>query len=214
MADEWDIFPDIRPPSPPFKFGGEVSGVDGRLSRKEIAAENKRFEELYKEERKDYERRLQEARRDWPHERIDLVKARIKLLRRWQRQPTTEDRRSMPGCVYLMWCPSLAAFKIGRTRNMHQRLAGLRQHVDPAIELCISYRTPVFLLLLETALHRHFRHFQFSSDKSKELFKLPHEEVEAFEATTAVIERLLLSVEILHLKHRLSKFEQELREIE
>ncbi|GEM_PF-5148939 len=196
MPDEWDIFPAILPPCYPVRFSG---------------AENKRLDELCERIRKDHERRCEDAQHEWPQRRVELVKEEIRLLRHCLRTPAVARPRRERGCVYLMWCPSLGAYKIGRSDDVHRRIGELRQEVDPQIERHTIYRTPVSLPLLEMALHRHFRHFHFESDESEELFKLPQEEVDGFEATTAVIEQHLLAVEILHLKGRLAKFQAELR---
>jgi len=65
---------------------------------------------------------------------------------------------------------------------------------------------------MEGFLHRHYYHFHFASEISEELFKLPQEEAEGFETTTAGIERHLLAIEILRLKGLLLKFEAECQE--
>jgi hypothetical protein len=103
----------------------------------------------------------------------------------------------------------LVTHKIGHTKYLWRRIRQLRLELDPQIERLVSYPCVVSSLLLEVALHTHFRKFHFVSDKSKELFKLPEEEVAGFEATTAAIESHLLRLEIWRLKTLLKKFQAE-----
>src|SRR5438309_1666850 len=154
MYDEWDKFPGVPPPCYPFDWARSPN-----LSEEEASAENKRIAELREQIRADHERRLNESSRQWKRKRVELVKTRIEFLLHCQDRPDIPSRErhsNARGCVYLMWCPSLAAHKIGKTNDLNRRITELRQEIDRAIELRASHPTTIFPLLLETALHCHF----------------------------------------------------------
>jgi len=214
MYDEWDKFPDVPPPCYPIDFGRQISPT---LSEEEAVIESRKIEELGERIRADYDRRLNESNRQWKRKRVELVKAKIELILQCQNcqdTPSRERRSNSQGCVYLMWCPSISVYKIGKTNELNRRIIELRQEVDRAIELRTCYLTTISPPLLEMAIHCHFRHFHFASDVSNELFMLPEKEVEGFEATATEIERHLFSVEIMHLKIRLSEFETDVKKSE
>jgi hypothetical protein len=201
MPDKWDLPPDIPPQCYPI-WGDESP-------------------ELCEEIRKHYERRCEEARRQWPQQRVELVQDRLKFLDACQNTPGPERGRRLRNwpdryqrlhdCVYLMWCPSLRVYKVGHTESLWRRTNEHRRNLDPHIEHLVSYYTPISRRLLEWFLIRHFQHFRVQSDLSEELFDLPQKEVDGFNDTTAVIESHLLAVENLRLKALLAKFEAEAR---
>jgi hypothetical protein len=201
------------------RFGAQVQrtkkdGTFGLLSPEELAEEDREREELCEKIRKDYERRCEEVRRQWPQKRVEKVKDRLKFLRLCRKTPGAERRRLIHNCVYLMWCPSLSVYKIGHTDCVWRRINEHRRNLDPRIEHRAVYYTPLSRQLLERFLIRHFRHFRVRTDLSEELFDLPQKEADGFDATTAVIERHLLAVEVLRLKARLSKFEADVQKVE
>src|SRR5205823_5899356 len=62
------------------------------------------------------------------------------------------------------------------------------------------YYTPLSRRLLEKFVLRHFHHFRVREDLSEELFDLPQEEADRFEAVVKAIEQHLLAIELLRLK--------------
>jgi len=204
------MVPAVPPPVYPVDLGGASSLT---RSAEELAAEDERIEELCKRIRKDYETRCDELRGQWPQQRVELVKRRIKFLRRCQRTPGTK-RRGLGDCVYLMWCPSLDAYKIGHTDCLWRRTDEHRRVLDPQIEHRVIYYTPLSRRSLEGFLLRHFRHFRVRVDLSEELFDLPQMEANGFEDMAKETERHLLAIEMLRLKARLSQLEAELHDVE
>lgn len=108
-------------------------------------------------------------------------------------------------CVYLIWCPTLDAHKIGKTANYRARFRQLKRDLDPEIETWRKYWTPV-PSRLERGLHRHFRHLRVPSNASDELFRLPCASGTEFVELAVEIERHVLPIEILHLETRLAEF--------
>jgi Meiotically up-regulated gene 113 len=211
MRDEWEGSPSVPRPCYPIRFGKEGCGPNGRLSAQELYRENKRIDDRCTEIRRTYELACDEARRQWPLKRIELIRKRLAFLRRCRRMSPKQRRGLLNDCVYLMWCPTLGVYKIGRTDNAGRRIGELRYEIDPAVERISTYRTTVSISLLETLLHQHYSHFRFASDVSDELFALPAEEVREFEATVASIEKHLLAIEFIRLRKRLAQLEAEVQ---
>ena len=216
MLDEWDVYPLIPPPNYPISIGEQICPI---LTPEEEAAEKERVAELCERIHEEHKRECEEIHRQWLRQRVDWVRDKIKFLHDYQRQraATQQSRRAtgrsrVQGSIYLGWCPQLEAYKIGQTRNLERRIAKLRLVLDPSFEYRVKYRTVAFPALLEMALHCHYRHFHVESDKSKELFRLPDDEVSGFEARTRMMERHLLKLETFHLKALLPRFEAECQE--
>ena len=210
--DEWDIPRYVSSPCYPLPRPC-VGGVSGRrvISSEEWAAAENRRQEVCEEIRKDYERRLEEDHVQSRRQRGKKVQDRLKFLHLCQKTPGTE-RRDLSECVYLMWCPSLGAYKIGHTDCSWRRFDEHRRDLDPQIEYRVTYYTPLSRQLLERSLLNHFDAFRILEDINEELFDLPQCEADGFETTAREIERHLLANEKLRLKTLFSKFEAESRE--
>src|SRR5262249_29827913 len=115
-----------------------------------------------------------EINRAWARERVELLKSRIKLVRRCRQFPAAKRPSEVDGYVYLVWSPSHCAHKVGSTNDLQTRLAALRRELaDDDIKLCATYRTPIVPELLEKALHQHFSHGRSPvRGVSSELFEL------------------------------------------
>ncbi|HTU20658.1 MAG TPA: GIY-YIG nuclease family protein [Gemmataceae bacterium] len=119
-------------------------------------------------------------------------------------------------CVYLMWCPAWKLYKIGHTDDMRSRIEQHRRELDPNIECCSEYYTPLPPLFrrrrkcpLESFVHTHFRHYHVKTEASQELFALPEKDMHGFTDIVKAIEKHLLAIDILRLKALLSKFQAE-----
>lgn len=101
-------------------------------------------------------------------------------------RPTDEERRAIfakprlrvvnAGSVYLIKCGD--AYKIGRTRNLAQRLAGMTLPYKPRIIYVLSYSDPG---MVEMTLHQMFDHCRLNG----EWFALSADEVLAVKAYMA-----------------------------
>jgi hypothetical protein len=138
-----------------------------------LADDEKRWKEVCDEIRKDHERQLEEAHRQWPRQRVKQVQDRLKFLRLCQKTPGPE-RPELSECVYLMWCPTLGAYKIGHTLDLKRRIGEHERKLDPKIQQRVSYYTPLSRLLLEGFLLSHFLDCRVREDLCEELFDLPH----------------------------------------
>jgi hypothetical protein len=177
------------------------------------AAETRRIEERERID-EDHKRKKEERDRQFVIKRPTKVRKGLAFLRLCQRTPGAERQKLTGTCVYLMWCPSLEAYKIGHTERLGGRIEAHRRKLDPRIELHIAYYTPLTKRKLEGVVLRHFHYFRVREDLGEELFNLPQKEIDEFEATVKAIERHLLAIEIMRLKAALLKFEADCPEVE
>jgi hypothetical protein len=142
----------------------------------------------------------------WPRHRVDLMEGRLELMHRCLGDGPGGRPECVRGHVYLMWCPSLKVYRIGRSRR--RRGKRLREHwrlFDNLAENRVVYGTPVNLFLFEKALHHHFSDVFHPGLGSREVFDLSPEEEAGFWDTAKTVERYLLAIEILRLERLLQK---------
>jgi hypothetical protein len=162
-----------------------------------------------------WERDTEESAREMRRWRVKQARKALAFLRLCRRTPAAA-RPWHPcewkcGSVYLVWCPTHRAYRIGRSDNLPRRITEHLRDFDPRAELCVGYHTPVDLRLFERALHHHFSHRHVKRSESEELFDLTREEVRGFEATAAAIEHRLLAVEVLRMAARLAEYKEDCR---
>jgi len=129
------------------------------------------------------------------------VQGEIARLRDFETTPAQE--RGGRSCVYLLWCPTLEAYKIGKAKDFWRRIMQHERGIDPRIEQRVRYNTPI-RDRLERAVLRHFSRSHFKSDISRELFRLTPKQAEEFEAAAAKLEHHLLAIEVFRLESELA----------
>ena len=219
MMDPWDYSPTL----PPY-FGGGFE----ELSPEQMA-----------EEQAAYKRYCKERMAEWRRERPEMVQERLNLLRRYQERRGPNAAVCQRGRVRPLYpaqhlrLPDAMpvdhtrkdpvnlfgygnVFKIGHTDDLDRRTTEHRRPpecggLDPLIEHHTIYYTPIDRRVLESLLLHHYKDFRCRRDLNEELFSLPQEEADGFEAVAKAIEQHLLAVEYLRLDATLARLKAECR---